>query len=281
MLDIRRRTGYLLLAVMLGHVILISAQVNSRSGVRVLEAVTFGVFSELQRGVAALVGGVRDVWQGYVALRGLREANDTLRRQVDDLQLRLQEQRAVAQETRSLARLLDLRAGISLPTRSARVIASDPTPWFRTVTIDRGTEDGVRQDMAVIAPAGVVGRVVGQPGARAAKVQLLIDRSAAAGALIERSRAAGVVVGGGDDPPLLMEYVSNLADVRAGDVVVTSGIDGIYPKGFVIGRVELAERGAGLYKTIRVRPVVDFAALEHVLVVTAPAVGGAVNEGNE
>ena len=83
--------------------------------------------------------------------------------------------------------------------------------------------------MAVIAPAGVVGRVV-VPSARAAKVQLLIDRNAAAGALIERSRAQGVVVGAGDER-LRMEYVSELADVVVGDVVVTSGIDGIYPEG--------------------------------------------------
>jgi rod shape-determining protein MreC len=84
--------------------------------------------------------------------------------------------------------------------------------------------------------------------------------------VIERSRAAGVVVGTDGDPPLRMEYVSNLADVNPGDIVVTSGIEGIYPRGFVIGRVERVRRGAE-YKNIRVRPAVDFSALEEVLVV--------------
>jgi rod shape-determining protein MreC len=126
----------------------------------------------------------------------------------------------------------------------------------------------VMADMAVIAPAGVVGRVV-MPATRAAKVQLLIDRNAAAGALVERSRAQGVVTGGGDDR-LRMDYVSEVADVIVGDLVVTSGIDGIYPKGYVIGQVESVVKSGNAYKTITVRPAVDFTSLEEVLVVLTP-----------
>src|SRR5207237_4332947 len=133
--------------------------------------------------------------------------------------------------------------------------AAGATPDFRTVTIDKGTLDGVKANMAVIAPAGVVGRVV-MPTTRAAKVQLLIDRNAAAGALVERSRAQGVVTGGGGDR-LRMDYVSEVADVRVGDLVVTSGIDGIYPKGYVIGQVESVEKSGNSYKTIIVKPAVD------------------------
>ena len=91
------------------------------------------------------------------------------------------------------------------------------------------------------------------PSTRAAKVQLLVDRNAAAGALIERSRAQGVVTGGGDDR-LRMDYVSEVADVIVGDLVVTSGIDGIYPKGYVIGQVESVEKSGTTYKTITVKP---------------------------
>jgi rod shape-determining protein MreC len=150
------------------------------------------------------------------------------------------------------------------------VISADPTPWFHTVTINKGAEDGVTVNMAVIAPQGVVGRIVGEVAPRAARVQLLIDRNAAAGAMIERSRAAGVVVGGTGDPPLIMEYVSNQADVKIGDTVVASGIDGIFPRGFVIGRIVLAEPGRGGSRTIRVQPAVDFALIEEVLVVLTP-----------
>jgi len=122
-----------------------------------------------------------------------------------------------------------------------------------------------------LSPSGVVGRVI-LPSARASKVQLLIDRNAAAGAIIERSRAQGVVVGAGGET-LRMDYVPGTADVKAGDLVVTSGIDGIYPKGFVIGTVETVERGPGSYHEIRVSPAVDFSRLEEVLVVLTPPPG--------
>jgi rod shape-determining protein MreC len=132
----------------------------------------------------------------------------------------------------------------------------------------------------VIAPAGVVGRVV-VPSARSAKVQLLVDRNAAAGALIERSRAQGVVVGSGDDR-LQMDYVSEVSDVITGDIVVTSGIDGIYPKGFVIGRVESVEKSGGAYRRITIKPSVDFRSLEEVLVVlTAPPASDAGQGSSE
>jgi rod shape-determining protein MreC len=106
------------------------------------------------------------------------------------------------------------------------------------------------------------------PTARAAKVQLLIDRNAAAGALVERSRAQGVAVGTGG--VLRLDYVSGTADVRVGDTVVTSGIDGIYPKGFVVGQIESVERGQGVFGAIAVRPAVDFSSLEAVLIVLTP-----------
>jgi rod shape-determining protein MreC len=122
--------------------------------------------------------------------------------------------------------------------------------------------------MAIIAPGGVVGRVV-VPSARAAKVQLLIDRNAAAGALIERSRAQGVVLGGGDER-LRMDFVSEASDIVVGDVVVTSGIDGIYPKGFVIGQVDTVEKNGPTYRRIIVKPAVNFSALEEVLAVITP-----------
>jgi len=129
----------------------------------------------------------------------------------------------------------------------------------------------VMSDMAVVAPAGIVGRIVGQPAAHAASVQLLIDRNAAAGAIVERSRAGGMVIGAEGDLPMRMDLVSNLADIRSGDVVVASGVDGIYPRGFAIGQVQTAERGPGLYYAVTIRPAVDFTSLQDVLVVLVPA----------
>jgi rod shape-determining protein MreC len=268
LLDIRQRSGYLFLAVMLGHVLLISSQVNAPNGVPVLEAFLFGMFAEVQRGVSTAVSGVGDVWSGYVGLRHVKMENDDLRRQLAAAEIRIQEQRALADRTRSLERLLDLRDRSNLKTMPSEVIAAGASPDFRTLTIDKGSRDGLRADMAVIVPAGVVGRIV-VPTSRAAKVQLLIDRNAAAGAIVERSRAAGVVVGRGDNR-LDLQYVSEVSDIAVGDTVVTSGIDGIFPKGFVIGQVESIDRSGGAYKRIVVIPAVDFTGLEEVLVVLTP-----------
>ena len=268
LLDIRQRSGYLFLAVTLGQILLISAQVNSKSGVPVIESVTFGVFSEVQRGLSGGFLGIRQVWTGYIGLRHLKVENDALKRDLAAAQVAVQEQRALADRTRGLERLLDLREHLKLDTVAAEIIGAAATPDFRTLTIDKGTRDGVRADMSVIAPAGIVGRLV-VPSVRSAKVQLLIDRNAAAGAIIERTRAQGVVVGGGDDR-LRLEYVSEVFDVVVGDVVMTSGIDGIYPRGFIIGKVESIERAGGAYKRITIRPAVDFSSLEEVLVVLTP-----------
>jgi len=262
-LETRSRAGYLLLAAVVGHVLLISAQVNSKSGVPILEAVTFGVFAEIERGTAGVTGSVRRTWSDYVGLRQARVENETLKKQLADAQIQIQEQRAMADRTRSLAALLELREGLNLKTTGAEIIGAGSTPDFRTVTIDKGSRQGLAADMAVVAPAGVVGRVV-TPGPFAAKVQLLIDRNAAASAMIERSRVQGVVVGSGESR-LRMDYVSTAADIVVGDVVVTSGIDGVYPKGLVIGKIDTIDKTNGLQ--VGIVPAVDFSSLEQVLVV--------------
>jgi rod shape-determining protein MreC len=242
--------------------------VNSRSGVPVLESVTFGVFSEVQRGSSSAFSSIRNVWSHYVRLRHVEAENASLRRELDEVKVQFQERRALADRARGLQALLELRDRSNLQTKAAEIIASSPSPDFRTLTIDKGTLYGLQPDMAVIAPAGVVGRVV-VPTVRSSKVQLLIDRNAAVGALIERSRAQGVAMGAGDQR-LRLEYVSESADVVVGDLVVTSGIDGIYPKGFTIGSVDIVEKSGPSYKRITIKPAVEFSSLEEVLVVMTP-----------
>ena len=264
----RQRARYVVLVVLLGHVVLISAQVDLReTGSSPLEVVAFGVFSEAQALVSTGINGFQRSWRRYVALRDVEVENGVLREQLSELTFRLQQERSLTSRTESLQRLLDLRKSIPIRTQSARVIAVDATPYFRIVTIDRGSSDGVRSNLAVVAPEGVVGRVIDPVSRRTSKVQLLIDRNAAAGARLERTRVVGVVSAGTGESRLSLNYVSNFTDVIDGDVVVTSGADGIYPKGFVIGRVTSAGRSDGLYKNIHIQPEVDFSGLEYVLVV--------------
>ena len=278
-LDIRQRTGWLFVGIIVAHIVWISAQVNTRRGVPLLEAVTFGVFAEVQRWGTSVVSGVHDTWTNYFALQQVRTENERLRAENAQLQIRLQSERAEAQQARTLQALLELRgrhtfattgAGVrATPLVQTSVIGGGASPSFRTLTIDKGTQDGVRADMAVIAPGGVVGRVV-LPTARAAKVQLLIDGEAGAGAMIERSRVQGVIEGTGDG--LRLVHVPGTADIKVGDTVVTSGIEGFYPKGLVIGQIQSAERSAGEYSQVVIRPAVDYSSLEAVLVVLASPV---------
>jgi rod shape-determining protein MreC len=268
-LDLKlRSSSYLFFAVVVAQLVLISAQVSTKTGMPILQAVAFGMVAEVQRVGATATAAVGDLWTGYFELRGLRGENERLKHELGQTRIALQQERALAQRSRNLEQLLDLRSRLAVQTTAADVIAAAATPEFRTVTIGKGTQAGLRPDMAVISPAGVVGRII-VPSAHAAKVQLLIDLNAAAGALIERSRAQGVVVGTGTGT-LRLDFVSGSAEIRTGDTVITSGIDGIYPKGFVIGRVEKVERSGGSYGAVTVRPAVDFSMLEEVLIVLTP-----------
>jgi rod shape-determining protein MreC len=238
----------------------------------VLQEITFGAFAEMQRAATSAVSSAQDGWQNYFALQQIRQENERLKKEVTQLSVSLQQERTVAQQSRALQALLDLKSATPFETAAARVIGSGADPEFRTITIDKGTKDGLRADMAVISPAGVVGRIL-MPTARAAKVQLIIDRDAAAGVVIERSRAGGVVSGIGSADALAfkagliqLDYVPGSADVKKGDRVVTSGIDGIYPKGLAVGEIQSTERVGGEWR-IRLKPAVDFSSLEAVLVV--------------
>ena len=268
----RKRTGWVFFGVMLAQILLVSAQVQTRSGVRVIEAVSFGAFSRVQTATSSVVRGVRDLWTNWAALRGALDENAELKKQLAELEIQMQEQRGLAARAASFQQLLDLKQATELPTIAAQVIGGNPNAvaGVREITIDRGTADGVQPSMAVIAPKGVVGRIIGSPAKHASRVQLIIDRTAAAGAITERNRVGGMVSTAENGSGLIMDLVPNMQDVKVDDLVVTSGIDGIYPKGYSIGWVESVERGRGLYLDIKVRPAVDFGSLEEVLVVLVP-----------
>jgi rod shape-determining protein MreC len=265
---LHRRTLSLLVVLSLGHVLLISAQVQSRSGLPLVQAVAFGAFAKTQSGTSAVADWIRGTWSHYLALRGAAVENEALRRQVIELQGQLQQEQAVADSSRSLEETLKLQQSVAAPTLAARVIAGSPQPGSLTltVTIDRGSADGVQANMAVIGGRGVIGRVINQPAPHAAQVQLLLDRNAAAAVTLERTGAGGIVKGGASDDFFSVDYVSNQADVQVGERVLTSGQDGIFPAGFIVGFVARSEKGTN-YRLVKVRPAVDFTHIDLVLVV--------------
>ncbi|MCE2513489.1 MAG: rod shape-determining protein MreC [Acidobacteria bacterium] len=259
-------------AVLVGHILLISTQVGIRPGTTLLESAVFGTLAGAQGLVDRAGAGIRDTVSMVVGLREAQRENEALRADYDALRMRLQEQRALTHRTTVLVGLRELRRSLRWRTVSARVIGTDATPYFRTLTVDRGASDDVQPDHAVLSPSGVVGRIVGPPSRSAAKVQLLNDRNAGAGASIERTGTTGVVAGTDEASALQMRYVSTASPVVVGDVVLTTGDDGIYPPGLLIGTVAAAEHAGGPSQTIRIAPAVDFSKLQHVLIVV-PARG--------
>ena len=281
MLELKRRTTLLLGVVLLFNILLISGQIGQGARVSPLEVTIFVIFSHIQRMTSTVVSSVDGIWSGYIGLRDTNKENELLRNQVNELHFKLQERSALVNSTLRLEQLLELRSKLDLPTAAASIISVDTTPWFRAVTIDKGFDDGLRQDMAVLGPEGIVGRVVGQIGPTVAKIQLIIDREAAAGAVIERTGVAGVVTGIGSTTVLSMNYVANLNEVNVGDRVITSGIEGIYPRGFTIGQVKSVESDSGLHQVIEIEPAVDFSQLSEVIIVLLSSVDALPTEDIE
>ncbi len=266
-----RRSRFMLAALVLAHLVVISRQVERGGGVSLLQQGIFSTLSPLQRGVGALLGAVGGTWSAYVGLRGVHAENQRLRERVSMVEMQLQEKLELVREAERLREMLSLKRLLPLDTIVADVVATEGTPWFRNVTVNRGREDGVALHASVISATGVVGRVVGL-GPRAARVQLLLDRESGVGVRIERSRITGVVSGqagfadtvGGD---LALKYIPSLADVVVGDVVVTSGLDRMFPRGLMVGRVRSVTAGGGLFKDILVTPSARFERLEEVIVI--------------
>lgn len=269
-----RRSRLLLAALVVSHLVVIGHQVDGGEGLSLLQRVVFKLLSPVQRVVAAVAHGVGQAWSSYLDLRGVREDNRRLAERVATLEGQIQYEQQRVLEAERLRELLDLRQVLPIATITAEVVGRDGLPWFRTLTLDKGRQDGIALDAAVLSPTGIVGRVVAV-GPRAARVQLLLDRDSGVAAILERNRVAGVVcgqIGYADQgkPDLVMKYVSSFADVAVGDRVLSSGLDRIYPKGLVIGRVRSVGAGAGLFREVLVAPSAGFDRLEEVLVVRDP-----------
>ena len=150
---------------------------------------------------------------------------------------------------------------------AAQVVGKDPSPWSKTVIVDKGTRDDVREGAPVVIPEGIVGVVVEAAG-NYAKVMLLIDPNSAVDALVQETRARGIVKGGGADY-CMFDYVLRKHAISVGDTVVSSGLDGVFPKGLRVGRIsEIVRQNAGIFQKVSVTPYVDFDILEEVFVIT-------------
>ncbi len=254
--------SFIALSVFLAMLNAISPYRVDPVGVLLLEAML-----PLQIGVTAASRGVERAWDTYFDLWSVRQENDLLHQRVEELVQLAQRAVEVDLANQRLQRLLDLQAKIELPTVAARVIGRGPALWVNRIVLDKGTRQNMAKDMVVLVPEGIVGRVV-STSAHTARVLLASDPGSGIDALVQRTRDRGIVVGTGNGRGTL-KYIPDGANVRVGDAVVASGLDGIFSKGHPIGNVvRIGMKDRGMFEDVEVRLHVEFAKLEEVLVIT-------------
>ncbi|MEM7410645.1 MAG: rod shape-determining protein MreC [Myxococcota bacterium] len=270
MIEIRSRVWLAGLVAVLVGVALINMVVDRRSladGGREYSwwsGLVLDVAVPVQKMVALPFEFTRNTWQEYLSLVEVGRENEDLRTRLaaaeeENLQLR----EALVAGGR-LQRIAEMRDEFEVPMLPTELVGLDASSWFRSALLDRGRSDGILSGMPLISEDGLVGLVTATSN-HAAKGMLLLDRQSAVDAVVQRSRARGVVRGAGDE--LVFEFVGRESDVAAGDVLITSGLGGVYPKGLRIGTItEVDAAGAQLLREARVGSAVDFGRLEQVFV---------------
>jgi len=221
------------------------------------------------KGMATLDRTLREWWMQYIALQGLSQQNRQLRETVQQLNGEVNRLREQAYMAERLASLLEFQEDKSVRTVAARVIGRGVSNWYQGVILNRGEDDGIREQMGVITPAGVVGRIVRTSGATSIAL-LTIDPNVAIAGMVQRTREEGMVQGTSQGL-VRMKYISPLSSVKKGDAVVTSGLTGGFPRGVLIGEVSRVEESEdNLFQTAEIVPTVQFRYLDEVLIVLSP-----------
>jgi len=261
----RHRPLMLFAVVVAAQILLLAFQVKRERQVRLIRVWTVELISPFQRAASWTILGAEHGWGGYIGLRQTQRENEAMRAELDRLKVRNAELESKAKEADRLAALLNFRTGhTEAPMLAAAVIGGSPDA-SQVVYINRGSRDGLRRDMGVITPDGVVGKILAvYPDT--SQVLLLSDKESGVGALLADTRTQGPVKGTGE-PLLSLEYISVDDKVGAGEAVLTSGQDRIFPKDLPVGTVvdAVPDRKSPFMK-IRVRPAAHLDRLEEVLV---------------
>ena len=260
----RHKSLVLLAGVILLQVLLLAVQIKRDSQGRLIRTWTVGAVSPFERAGSYVFGSFRDTWRNYFALRSTKKDNDDLRRENDALKLRLAQLEGRAAEADRLAALLHFRQSqADVPMVAARVIGGSAGTASQTIELDRGEHDGIRKNMGVITPDGVVGKII-DAYPNTSQVLLLTDKESGVGAKLADSGIQSPV-GGLGEPLLAMKYFPNDDDVTVGARVVTSGMDRIFPRDLPVGTITEVKSG-NPFKQIRIKPAANLERLEEVLV---------------
>jgi rod shape-determining protein MreC len=260
----RHKSLVLLAGVIVLQLVLLAVQIKRDSQGRLIRVWTVGAVSPFERASASGFGWVRGTWRHYFALQNTMKENEQIRRENDVLKMQITELQGKAAEADRLAVLLNFRrSNADVPMIGARVIGASAGAASQTIQLDRGERDGIRRNMGVITPDGVVGKVV-EAYPNASQVLLLTDKESGVGAMLADSRTQSPV-GGQGEPLLVMKYVPNDDTVNLGERVITSGMDRIFPRDLPVGIVAEIKPG-NPFKQIRIKPAANLERLEEVLV---------------
>jgi len=257
----------ILLAVLLVSLLLLTVQTRGGGTGRAGELVTIAV-TPVQSLLVRIHRGALNLWANYVDWKSVRRDNATLREENEHLRVQALQAGETREENARLRRLLVLKDRLPLATLAGEVIGREAGGWVRSLTVNRGRGDGISQQTPVIVPDGLVGRVV-QVHRGAAVIQLLNDPASTVGAVVQRTRTAGLVEGDAGGTVRFKFMARDGASVAPGDLVVTSGLGTLFPKGLPVGRViKIEDKGSALFHFAVLAPAVDFSRVEEVLLVT-------------
>ena len=255
--------------------IVMSYQVRDVStGRTVLGNILFEIFSPMQSGVMWSVYGASDTARNYFNLVHTNQENEALRHEVSELKIRIAATAQEKEENERLRRMLELEKRLPYSLLAGEVIGRDARSISSTLSANRGKKEGIRTDMAVVTPEGVVGKTI-QVATTTSRVQLITDSASSIGVMLERTKIAGILAGTGGQSCVL-RYLPMASDVKVGDLVTTSGQDGVFPSGLPVGKVSRLLNESDLYKSAEVTPYQEFSSLRELIFIsqtstTAPA----------
>lgn len=259
--------------VVAATVIILSGNIkNSKSALRSgggYSLAATGPFLEL---FSIVSGGFGYLWETYFQLVSTADENIKLRKELAEARSKASRCEELEIANERLRGYLNFRNKVEKPSIAAEIIGHDPSPWHSSLVVNRGSDDGVAKGDAVLVPEGVVGQVV-ETASDYSRIMLVLDRNSSVDSLVQRSRARAILKGG-IDAGCRLEYALRKQDIREGDVIITSGLDGVYPKGIGIGTVsKVTVKGPGVFQDIEVQPYVDFSRIEEVIIFLNSAPG--------
>ena len=265
----RQLKALLLFGLILTLVLMLIVSTVGRQEFNTPHKLALEVLGRAQSGANRVGGFFKTFWRNYTTLLGIREENERLKEELRKYKAATTSYREAVATNMRLTKLLEFKETLPPPTLTAQIIGKDPSQWFKTLIVDRGSSDGVENGMPAVITEGVVGQVV-NTSPHYAKILLANDPNSAIDAVIQKSRVQGIIKGNGTGFDL--SYVLKNVEVAQGDEVVTSGLGTIFPKGLMIGTVTNVTRSRrGMFQNITVQPSVDFSQLEQVVIVMKKA----------